>query len=85
MQLIDRNTVTGTNESLLRCPSYARSKTLAIRHSSAQRLLAMLSVSLVVVGGPAVLNALAETSLASIQVFLEICRFGLVAYQILGR
>jgi hypothetical protein len=85
MQLIDRNTVTGTNDGLLRYPSYARTKTLAIRHSSAQRLLAMLSVSLVVVGGPAVLNALAETSLASIQVLMEICRFGLVAYQILGR
>ncbi len=85
MQLIDHNAVTGTNDGLLRCPSYARTKTLALRHSSAQRLLAMLIVSLVVVGGPAVLNALAETSLASIQVLLEICRFGLVAYQILGR
>ena len=85
MQLIDHNTVTGANDGLLRCPSFARTKTLAIRHSSAQRLLAMLIVSLVVVGGPAVLNALAETSLASIQVLLEICRFGLVAYQILGR
>jgi hypothetical protein len=85
MQLIDHNVVTGTNDGLLRCPSYARPKTLALRHSSAQRLLAMLIVSLVVVGGPAVLNALAETSLASIQVLLEICRFGLVAYQILGR
>ena len=85
MQLIDRNTVTGTHDGLLRFPSYARTKTLASRHSSAQRLLAMASVSLVVVGGPAVLNALAETSLASIQVLLEICRFGLVAYQILGR
>jgi hypothetical protein len=85
MQLIDHNVVTGTNDGLLRCPSYARTKTLALWHSSEQRLLAMLIVSLVVVGGPTVLNALAETSLASIQVLLEICRFGLVAYQILGR
>jgi hypothetical protein len=85
MQPIDRNTVTGIHDGLLRCPSYAGTKTLVIRHSSAQRLLAILCVSLVFVGGPAVLNALAKASLASIQVFLEICRFGLVAYQILGR
>jgi hypothetical protein len=49
------------------------------------RLLVLLSSSLVAVTGPAILGAITQASLAAIQLLLEIGRVGLVAYQILGR
>jgi hypothetical protein len=49
------------------------------------RLLVLLGSSLLVVTGPAILGAVAQASLAAMHLFLEICRIGLVAYQILGR
>jgi hypothetical protein len=49
------------------------------------RLLTILGSSLVVVTGPAILGAVTQASLAAMHLLLEICRIGLVAYQILGR
>jgi hypothetical protein len=50
-----------------------------------QRLSAVLGASLFAIAGPAVLNTIAAASFVSLQVLLEIGRFGAVAYQIFGR
>jgi hypothetical protein len=49
------------------------------------RLLALLSSGLLIVGGPTILDAVTQASLSSLRILLEICHFGLVAYQIFGR
>jgi hypothetical protein len=49
------------------------------------RLFVLLGSSVMAVTGPAILGAVTQASLAAIQLLLEICRVGLVAYQILGR
>jgi hypothetical protein len=50
-----------------------------------QRLSAILGASLFAIAGPTVLNTIATASFVSLQVLLEIGRFGAVAYQIFGR
>jgi hypothetical protein len=50
-----------------------------------QRLSAILGASLFAIAGPAILNTIATASLFSLQVLLEIARYGAVAYQIFDR
>lgn len=82
MKLIDHTIVTANSVS----ETSRREKTSGA-HSTAvsQRLVLILGASLTACGGPVLLNTLGETSLATLQILLEICRFGLVAYQIFGR
>jgi hypothetical protein len=49
------------------------------------RLLVLLSSGQLLVGGPTILDAVTQASLSSLRILLEICHFGLVAYQIFGR
>ncbi len=53
--------------------------------NASDRLLVLLSSGLLIVGGPTILNTVTQASVASLQILLEICHFGLVAYQIVGR
>jgi len=55
------------------------------RVDACERLLIVLSSGLLIVGGPTTMDAVAQASVASLRILLEICHFGLVAYQIFGR
>jgi hypothetical protein len=49
------------------------------------RLLAILACGSLAALGPVILDAIEQASVLSLQILLEICRFGLVALQIFGR
>jgi len=55
------------------------------RIDASGRLLVLLSSGLLIVGGPTILDTVAQASLSSLRILLEICHFGLVASQIFGR
>ena len=84
MKLIDHTTVTANcvSETSRRGEMKASG---AYRRATSQQLVLILGASLTACGGPVLLNTLCETSLATLQILFEICRLGLVAYQIFGR
>jgi hypothetical protein len=83
MQLIDHNTDTSyivpgpePFSSRVARPSGA---------ATSQRLCVILGAAVLVIAGPSVLDTLAQATLASAQLLLEIGRIVLVAYQMFGR
>jgi hypothetical protein len=48
------------------------------------RLGVVAGLGLMVTTGPAVLNAIAQTTLVSVRILLEVGHFALVAFQVLG-
>jgi hypothetical protein len=83
MQPIDNNTY------MTRCQEFpsgqSEYRARATRIDASGRLLLLLSSGLVVAGGPTIIDTITLASFASFQLLLEICHFGLVAYQIFGR
>ena len=49
------------------------------------RLLAILACGSLAALGPVILDAIGQATVLSLQILLEICRFGLVALEIFGR
>jgi hypothetical protein len=82
MQLIDNNT-------LSHCQGFpadqSRERAGEARIDACGRLLVLLSSSLLIVGGPTILDTVTQTSVASLGILFEIGHFGLIAYQIFGR
>jgi hypothetical protein len=83
MQLIDNNTYTTRCQGF---PSdWSRERAGDDRVDACGRLLVLLSSGLLIVGGPTILDTVTQASVTSLRILLEICHFGLVAYQIFGR
>jgi|HubBroStandDraft_3_1064219.scaffolds.fasta_scaffold427373_1 hypothetical protein len=83
MQLIDNNTYMSHCQGLP--ADQSRERAGEARIDASGRLLVLLSSGLLIVGGPTILDTVAQASLSSLRILLEICHFGLVASQIFGR
>jgi hypothetical protein len=83
MQLIDNNTYMSHCQGLP--ADQSRERAGEARIDASGRLLVLLSSGLLIVGGPTLLDTVAQASLSSLRILLEICHFGLVASQIFGR
>jgi hypothetical protein len=83
MQLIDNNTY------MTHCQGFSadrsRERAGEARVDACRRLLVLLSSCLLIAGGPTILDTVTQASVVSLRIHLEICHFGLVAYQIFGR
>jgi hypothetical protein len=82
MQLTDNNTYIADCHGLPQ--GNGPDRTDELKESTSGRLLVLLSSCLLLAGECAVLDTITQASLASLQTVLEICHFGLVAYQIFG-
>jgi hypothetical protein len=83
MQLIDRNT--DTTYIVLGSEPFSPRMARPSRAATSHRLWVILGAAVLVFAGPSVLDTLAEATLASAQLPLDIGRIVLVAYEILGR
>jgi hypothetical protein len=83
MQLIDRNT--DTTHVLLGNEPVSPRRAGPGAATTSQRLWVTVGAGALVIAGPPVLGTLAQATLASAEVLLEISRVALVAYQMFGR
>jgi hypothetical protein len=83
MQRIDNNSYVAHCHRFLASQSRDRAEHALV--GAPGRLLVLLSSGLLITAGPDILNTMAQASLTSVRILLEICHFGLVAYRIFGR
>lgn len=83
MQLIDNNTYIAHCQGFP--ADHSREGAGKGRVDASGRLLVLLSSGLLIVGGPTILDTVTQACVASLRILLEICHYGLVAYQIFGR
>jgi hypothetical protein len=82
MQLLENNLHTTQYQGLKVQPS--RNGEQGVRSSATKRLLVLLGSGLAIAGGPALLDPVTNAAFAAIPILLDICRLGVVAYQIFG-
>lgn len=86
MQRIDRNIHAALDRDVRGIgPDQTARPTLPFQTVVSERLLVILASGVLAVAGPVLLNTIAQASFASVQVLLEFCHVGLVAFQIFGR
>jgi len=83
MQRIDNNSYVAHCHRFLASQSRDRAEHAPVDVPG--RLLVLLSSGLLITARPDILNTMAQASLTSVRILLEICHFGLVAYRIFGR
>jgi hypothetical protein len=83
VQLIDRNT--DTTYIVVGSEPFSPRMTRPSGAATSQRLCVILGAAVLVIAGPSVLDTLAQATLASAQLLLEIGRMGLVAYEMFGK
>jgi hypothetical protein len=83
VQLIDRNT--DTTYIVVGSEPFSPRMARPTGAATSQRLWMILGAALFVIAGPSVLDAVAQATLASARLLLEIGRMGLVAYEMFGK